>query len=93
MSDIVTCVDARNQEAQNKERRSGGMFNERKFKAQLVLNGVSMKELAQKMGINESTLYRKIKQDGSFTRDEINQMISILNIDDPKEIFFTEELA
>lgn len=69
------------------------MFNERKFKAQLVLNGVSMKELAQKMGINESTLYRKIKQDGSFTRDEINQMISILNIDDPKEIFFTEELA
>lgn len=69
------------------------MFDERRFKAQLVLADVTMKELAVKLGINESTLYRKIKQDGAFTRDEINEMISILNISDPKDIFFADELA
>ena len=69
------------------------MFDERKFRAQLILAGVSMKELASRLNINESTLYRKIKQDGAFTRDEINEMIVILNISDPKEIFFTDNLA
>lgn len=69
------------------------MFDERRFRAQLVLADVTMKELAAKLNINESTLYRKVKQDGSFTRDEINQLITILNIEDPKQIFFAEELA
>ena len=69
------------------------MFDERRFRAQLILAGVSMKELADKLGINESTIYRKIKQDGAFTREEINTMIEFLNISDPKDIFFTDKLA
>lgn len=69
------------------------MFNKNKFKAQLVLSGISAKELAKKMEIDESTLYRKIQNDGSFTRSEINHMIEILNITDPKDIFFADELA
>lgn len=69
------------------------MFNKNKFKAQLVLSGISAKELAKKMEIDESTLYRKIQNDGSFTRNEINHMIEILNITDPKDIFFADELA
>ena len=69
------------------------MFDERKFRAQLVLADVSMKELAAKLGINEATLYRKVKQDGAFTRDEINRMIIILHISNPTEIFFADKLA
>lgn len=69
------------------------MFDEKRFKAQLVLSGITAKELATKLGINESTLYRKIRQDGAFTRDEINEMIKILGIRDPKDIFFADELA
>lgn len=69
------------------------MFDERKFRAQLVLADVSMKELAAKLGINEATLYRKVKQDGAFTRDEINRMIIILHISNPTEIFFANKLA
>lgn len=69
------------------------MFDERRFKAQLILAGVTARELSAKLGINESTLYRKIKQDGSFTRDEINEMIKILGISDPKDIFFADKLA
>lgn len=69
------------------------MFDERKFRAQLVLAGITLKELASQLDINEATLYRKIKQDGAFTREEINKMIFILNISDPKDIFFTDKLA
>ena len=52
-----------------------------------------MKELANILRINESTLYRKLKQDGFFTRDEINTMIDVLHIENPKDIFFTDKLA
>jgi len=69
------------------------VFDERRFRAQMVLSGMSMKVLADILGLNESTLYRKIKADGAFTREEINKMIDVLNISDPKSIFFTDELA
>lgn len=69
------------------------LFDKRKFKAQMVLAGVSSKELAEKLGINESTLYRKINSNGNFTRTEINNIILLLSIDDPKDIFFADELA
>ena len=64
------------------------MFDERKFRAQLVLKDISMKELASLLNLNESTVYRKINDNGSFTRDEINKMIEILEIENPMEIFF-----
>ena len=69
------------------------MFDERKFRAQLILADVSMRDLADILHVNPSTLYRKIQQDGSFTREEINTMIDVLHIEDPKEIFFAEQLA
>ena len=69
------------------------MFDEKRFRAQCILAGVSMKDLAAKLNVNESTLYRKIKQDGSFTREEINIMIDFLKIEDLKEIFFTDKLV
>ncbi len=69
------------------------MFDRKRFKAQLILAGVSMKELAEALGIDESTLYRKVSADGSFTREEINKMIDVLKIESPMDIFFTQELA
>ena len=69
------------------------MFDKRKFLAQITLRDVSKKELAEKLGINEQTLYRKINNDGFFTRKEINTMINFLAIENPAEIFFADELA
>ena len=86
---ILTCVNARTDIQEGGE----NVFDEKRFKAQLVLSGITATELATKLGINESTLYRKIRQDGAFTRDEINEMIKILGIRDPKDIFFADELA
>jgi DNA-binding Xre family transcriptional regulator len=69
------------------------MFNKNLFKSILVLRGVSMRMLAEVLGIDESTLYRKINSGGSFTREEINKMIEYLEIDNPMEVFFYRELA
>lgn len=69
------------------------MFDERELKAQMVRRGVGQKELADALGIDPSTLYRKIKADGNFTRAEINTIVEFLRIDDPRAIFFADELA
>ena len=69
------------------------MFNARKLRAAMVLAGVSGKQLAEKMGINESTFYRKMNADGDFRRDEINVIIKECHILNPHDIFFADELT
>lgn len=69
------------------------MFDKNRFRAQIVLRGMTYGQVASMLDINESTLYRKIQRDGDFTRDEINKLISGLKIDDPGAIFFANELA
>lgn len=69
------------------------MFSEARLKAQMIIKGVKHNELAAYLGINTSTLYRKIKNDGDFSREEISKIVDILGIDDPKSIFFADELA
>lgn len=64
------------------------MFDKNKFKAQMVLVGITSKKLSEYLNINVSTLYRKINNNGNFTRSEINKIIEILKIDNPQEIFF-----
>lgn len=66
------------------------MFKENEFRAQIVRAGKTNKEVANHLGIDESTLYRKIKAGGNFTREEINKMIIFLEIKNPGEIFFAQ---
>lgn len=69
------------------------MFNRNEFRAQIVRAGKTSKEVAEFLGIDESTLYRKIQDDGRFTRQEIGLLIKFLGIKDPDSIFFADELA
>lgn len=69
------------------------MFNRNALKAAMALRGVTGKDLAKEIGCDQSTLYRKMDNDGSFTRKEINAIISYLRIADPKAIFFADELT
>ena len=66
------------------------MFKVNEFRAALARAGKTQKDLAQVLNINESTLWRKINNDGNFTRQEINTIIEFLGIEDPKTIFFSE---
>jgi DNA-binding Xre family transcriptional regulator len=68
------------------------MFNEREFEAQLVRKGIKKYELADRLGMSYTNLYRKIKT-GRFTREEIGKIIDIAGIDDPVPIFFADKLT
>lgn len=69
------------------------MFNRRKFQAQMVLMGINMKDLSNLLDINESTLYRKLGNDGDFSREEIGKIIEVLHIENPMDIFFADTIA
>lgn len=69
------------------------MFDRKKLQAQMVLKGINGSDLAKKIGISESTLYRKMGNNGDFSRKEIAKIISILEIENPEDIFFADELA
>lgn len=66
------------------------MFNRNEFRAQIARAGKTNKEVAEYLGIDESTLYRKVQNNGSFTREEINKMILFLSIEQPEMIFFAQ---
>ena len=64
------------------------MFDKNKFKASIVAAGKTVYDVALKLGLNESTLYRKINNDGAFTRQEIQEIIIFLEIKNPLDVFF-----
>ena len=69
------------------------MFDRKRLQAQMVLVGMNVKEVSAALGINEITFYRKMNNDGDFSRKEISQLVEILKIEDPMIIFFADEIA
>lgn len=69
------------------------MFNKLEFNAQIARKGLRKMDVAKALNIDVSTLYRKIENDGDFDRDQINTLIDLLDIKDPKPIFFADELT
>lgn len=78
-----------------RKRKKGGrgVFDKKRFRIAVMLKGLSLKQVAQYLGIDISTLYRKINGTSEFTRAEIQQLCELLELDDPKEIFFANELT
>jgi len=66
------------------------MFNQKKFKALLIIKGETTQNIAELLGINQTTLYRKINGSSDFFRREIQVICDYLDIDDPKDIFFAQ---
>lgn len=72
------------------------MFDEKLFRAQMLVAGVTISDIAKALNINETTVYRKINNDGSFSRDEIQKLCKVLKIttfETLNRIFFATELA
>lgn len=68
------------------------MVNITELKAQMVRKQYTQEKLAGAMGISNRTLYNKFKS-GVFGSDEIEKMISILDIKEPMDIFFAKEVS
>lgn len=65
------------------------MLNKALFKSELVKNGYTYKSMAHEIGISERTFSTRIKT-GDFGSTEIDVMIDLLHIKDPRPIFFAQ---
>lgn len=63
------------------------MIDTNRLKGEMVANGYTMEELAKQLGIHPNTFRNRLKK-GVFDSDDIEKMIHLLHIDDPKRIFF-----
>ncbi len=68
------------------------MINITELKAQMVRKQCTQEKLAEALGISSRTLYNKFKC-GVFGSDEIEKMISVLEIKDPMAIFFVKSVS
>ncbi|OZV12278.1 phage repressor protein [Tissierella sp. P1] len=72
------------------------MVNVNKLKGKIVENGLNISELAKKIGLDRSTLYRKLNSDGeTFTIKEANLIFRELKLTkvEAMEIFFNYHVA
>ena len=63
------------------------MIDVRELRGIIAKEGLSQTKVAKHIGITPKTFYLKM-QIGIFGSDEIEKMISLLNIKDPVSIFF-----
>lgn len=69
------------------------MFDRKKFKALLILRDKTIHDVATVLGIDDSTVHRKMNGTSDFTRREIQILCKFLSIDNPMEIFFADTVA
>lgn len=69
------------------------MFDRKEFDIELVRNDINMTDLALAINIHPSTMYRKVADNGDFTREEIEKITERLNLDSPMKIFFAKKLT
>ncbi|MBR1694289.1 MAG: hypothetical protein IJ709_02660 [Selenomonas sp.] len=67
------------------------MFHANELRAELVRRELSVEDVAKQMGIDKTSLYRKLKGDSEFLRIEIEKLVNILQLsgEDVLRIFFT----
>jgi len=58
----------------------------RLLRSQILLRNKKIPEVAQKLEISKSALYRKLKGQTEFTRKEINEIIDFLQLDEDMTI-------
>lgn len=61
-----------------------------KLRGIIAERGMSQRQVAETLGMNEKTFYAKMRK-GVFGTDEAEQMIVLLNIDNPVEIFLAKK--
>lgn len=61
-----------------------------KLRGIIAEQGLSQRQVAKRLGMTEKTFYSKMKK-GVFGTDEVDQMIAILKIENPVEIFFPKK--
>ena len=68
-------------------------FNISLFKEAMKSNGLSLGELAAKLNISRTTLWRKVHSDGDFTRNEICELYQIFGDGLAQSFLFAKNVA
>lgn len=68
------------------------MINVNKLKAIFVENGKSQRDVAKLLDISDNTMSAKLKR-GILNSDEIYKLIDYFKINNPVEIFFTDDVT
>lgn len=72
------------------------MTNMNLLKSKIVENGLSVEKIVESIGINKSTFYRKLANEGeNFTVEEVYKIASALNLSarEVNSIFFNIDVA
>lgn len=72
------------------------MVNLNKLKGKIVENGYSIEAVAKRIGINKSTFYRKMNENGdNFSIKEANAIVELLKLSNSEAvaIFFAADVA
>lgn len=69
------------------------MYSKRRLMSYLALQGSTLGELADFIGIDRSTLSRKVNGQTEWTRSEIQKTCEFLHLTSPKLIFFIDNDA
>ncbi|MBR6794386.1 MAG: helix-turn-helix transcriptional regulator [Clostridia bacterium] len=66
------------------------MFNRKKFMERIKALKMNVGDVAAKVGMDESTLYRKIKGVSDFSRSEVSMISEVLNLNSQQmcDVFF-----
>ena len=62
------------------------------LKGEIARAGYSQSKVAKELGITPKTFYVKMKK-GVFDSDEIEEMINLLRIDNPVQVFFAQKVT
>lgn len=68
------------------------MVNVNRLRGIIAERGMSQSKVAKSLGITAKTFYIKMKE-ARFDSDEMNDMIDLLNIEDPAEVFFAKKVT
>lgn len=61
-----------------------------KLRGIIAERGMSQRQVAQSLGMNEKTFYMKMRK-GVFGTDEVEKMVELLAISDPVDIFLARK--
>lgn len=64
------------------------MFNEAKFNAMISSRGFKKKDVAEYLGIKYNSLYKKCKDNGNFTANEIRMLITAFSREEVLDCLF-----
>lgn len=68
---------------------------ERKIRARMVELGISVEDVAAALGINKSTVYRRLQSPEKLTVRELRNLVCLLELDNTEAqvIFFPPDVA